>query len=62
MLTVDPNHRNSCLGSRTRALSQYKRDGVCLWIRATDKATLFYSDNGQRRQRTWNGITLKRGE
>jgi hypothetical protein len=57
-LTVDPNSRHTIVGNRLQALRHYTENDVALWVRATGKATLFYSEDGKRRQKTWNSIRL----
>ena len=45
-------------GSRRAAMARLKSHGSVLWLRARGCATLFYIENGTRRQHTWERFRL----
>ena len=58
-LSVRARCPHTIVGSRQKVLQHLKEHGYALWLRACGrKATLFYMDDGKRRQKTWRKIKV----
>lgn len=57
---VLPTDPHAITGPRSRVEDHFRAEGIALWLRANGSATLFYRDNGRRRQVSWRRFYMIR--